>query len=85
MARYRKKPVEIEATQWHRHGDHAAVRSLLQRKVDVNIPQVGGTTALHWAVYRDDLESLGLLLAAGADIDPATAPAGVIASAGGCP
>ncbi|MFC8986025.1 hypothetical protein [Streptomyces sp. NPDC057115] len=22
MARYRKKPVEIEATQWHRNGDH---------------------------------------------------------------
>ena len=27
-----------------------AVRSLLQKKADVNSPQVDGTTALHWAV-----------------------------------
>lgn len=25
MARYRKKPVVIEASQWHKHGDHVAV------------------------------------------------------------
>ncbi len=25
MSRYRKRPVVIEATQWFRHGDHAAV------------------------------------------------------------
>ena len=33
-----------------------AVRSLLQRKADVNAPQIDGTTALHWAVRLDDLE-----------------------------
>lgn len=27
MARFRKKPGEIEATQWFKHGDHPAVRS----------------------------------------------------------
>jgi hypothetical protein len=26
MAKYRKKPVEIEATQWFKMGDHPAVR-----------------------------------------------------------
>ena len=25
MAKFRKKPVVIEATQWHNHGDHPAV------------------------------------------------------------
>ena len=34
-----------------------AVRSLLQKKADVNATQVDGTTALHWAVRADDLET----------------------------
>ena len=38
-------------------GDAAAVRRLLQQKADVNAAQVDGATALHWAVYRDDLEA----------------------------
>src|ERR1051325_9433713 len=44
-----------------------AVRSLLQKKVDVNTPQVDGTTALHWAVRADDLETADLLIRAGAN------------------
>jgi len=47
-------------------GDAAAVRKLLQQKADVNAPQIDGATALHWAVYRDDLETAQLLLRAGA-------------------
>jgi ankyrin repeat protein len=46
----------------------AAVRSLLQRKVDVNAPQVDGTTALHWAVRQDDVDSVDLLIRAGANV-----------------
>ena len=38
------------------NGDKAAVRTLIQKKADVNAPQVDGATALHWAVYRDDAE-----------------------------
>ena len=34
-----------------------AVRSLLRQKADVNAPQVDGTTALHWAVRLDDLDT----------------------------
>jgi len=51
-------------------GDKAALRSLLQKKANVNAAQVDGATALHWAVYRDDLESVDLLLKAGAAADP---------------
>jgi ankyrin repeat protein len=47
--------------------DQAAVRSLLQQKVDVNASGLDGTTALHWAVRADDLETAELLLRAGAN------------------
>jgi ankyrin repeat protein len=48
--------------------DVAAVRALLQKKADVNAPQVDGTTALHWAVRVDDLEIADLLIRAGAKV-----------------
>jgi len=37
------------------------------QKADVNAPQADGATALHWAVYRDDLATVDLLLKAGAN------------------
>jgi len=49
-------------------GNKDVVRSLLARKVDVNAPQIDGTTALHWAVLADDLETADLLLRAGAKV-----------------
>jgi len=49
-------------------GDRGAVRAAIGRKADVNLPQVDGTTALHWAVERDDLELTDLLLRAGARV-----------------
>ena len=53
-------------------GDVESVRSLLGRQLDVNAPQGDGTTALHWAAYRDDLEIAALLIEAGADVDATT-------------
>lgn len=50
-------------------GDRAAVRTLIQHKADVNAPQVDGATALHWAVYHEDLDTVDLLLKAGAKPD----------------
>src|SRR2546430_11742709 len=52
-------------------GDKAAIRTLIQQKADVNAPQVDGATALHWAVYKDDLEMMDLLLRAGAKVNVA--------------
>ena len=43
----------IEAVKQH---DVAAVRELLHKRTDVNVPAGDGATALHWAVYRDDVE-----------------------------
>src|SRR5580698_9176843 len=53
------------------HGNKAAVRTLLQQKVDVNGAQIDGTTALHWAVRADDIETTELLLHAGAKVTAA--------------
>src|ERR1044072_2862641 len=51
------------------HGDQAALRRLVQQKADVNAAQVDGATALHWAVYRDDVAAARMLLGAGAKVD----------------
>ena len=58
----------IEAVRQH---DVAAVRELLQKRTDVNVPAGDGATALHWAVYGDQLALVELLLAAGAKVNVA--------------
>jgi ankyrin repeat protein len=52
-------------------GNRGAVRSLLQQKANVNAPQTDGTTAVHWAVRGDDLETADLLIRAGANVSAA--------------
>src|SRR5262245_59835376 len=49
-------------------GDHQALRAAIARQADVNVPQADGSTALHWAVERDDLEAADLLIEAGARV-----------------
>src|SRR4029453_12786935 len=57
-------------------GNREALRAAIARKADVNAPQVDGTTALHWAAERDDLDLADLLINAGARAT-ARAPEGV--------
>jgi ankyrin repeat protein len=47
--------------------DGPKIRALLKERVDVNAPQVDGTTALHWAAHKDDLPVAELLIGAGAN------------------
>src|SRR6185503_13709575 len=47
-------------------GDLAAARALIQKGSDVNAPQGDKATALHWAVYRDSVEAVDMLVRAGA-------------------
>ncbi len=49
--------------------DREAVRSLLKQGANVNATQADGATALHWASYRDDLESADLLIRSGANVN----------------
>ncbi|HET9191956.1 MAG TPA: ankyrin repeat domain-containing protein [Vicinamibacterales bacterium] len=55
-----------------KRGDRTAVRTALARKADVNAAQVDGSTALHWAVERDDAEMADVLIRAGARITART-------------
>ncbi len=63
--------------------DVATVRALLQQPVDVNVAELDGTTALHWAVHGDDLDIVDLVLHAGADVS-ATNRYGVTALSVAC-
>jgi ankyrin repeat protein len=51
-----------------RAGDTTAALALLQKRVDVNVAEPDGTTALHWAVRLDDLNLINRLLRAGASV-----------------
>ena len=52
-------------------GDKVAVQTLLKQRVDVNVPEVDGTTALHWAVRNDDMDLVDRLIRAGANVKAA--------------
>jgi ankyrin repeat protein len=54
-----------------RHADGSTVRALLQQRADVTAAEGDGTTALHWAAYRDNLEIADLLIRAGARVNAA--------------
>ena len=56
-----------------KQGDRVAVRSMLDRGagVNVNAPASDGSTALFWAVSRNDAEMVDLLLKAGANVNVA--------------
>jgi uncharacterized protein len=47
--------------------DLVSVRSLMAQHVDVNVPDVEGMTALHWAAHWDDLDVARQLIRAGAN------------------
>ena len=53
-------------------GDRDGVRAAIAKRADVNLPQADGTTALHWAVDRDDLEMVDALIRAGAKVTART-------------
>ncbi len=52
-------------------GDTTVALAAIEDGVDVNGKSPDGTTALHWAVYRDDLALVQRLVAAGADVTAA--------------
>ena len=48
--------------------DKKAVQALLQERIDVNAAEIDGTTALHWAAYRNDRETVAQLIKGGANV-----------------
>ena len=61
-------PADTRLAEAAKSGDRAAVIGLLEKHVDVNSPEIDGTTALHWAVHRDDVPLVDRLLRAGANV-----------------
>src|SRR5258705_11305935 len=64
-------PMDQRLAEAAKRGDKAGVRSLLQAHVDVNAPLGDGATALAWTVHKDDLETMDLLIRAGANVNAA--------------
>jgi uncharacterized protein len=54
-----------------RNTDRDGVRRLLKQGVNVNTAEGDGTTALHWASYRDDVEIADLIVKAGGNVNAA--------------
>ena len=53
-------------------GDSETVRSLLRGGADVNAARGDGMTALHWAAMNNDADLIGVLVYAGAVVEPTT-------------
>jgi ankyrin repeat protein len=62
------RPALIDAAK---NVDKDAVRAMLKQGTNVNATDADGTTALHWAGYRDDVETADLLIRAGANVNAA--------------
>ena len=54
-----------------KNSDKAAIQSLLLQHPDLTAADPDGSTALHWAARRDDLETVNLLIRGGADVKTA--------------
>jgi uncharacterized protein len=68
----KRAPLDIPLIEAAKAQDAAAVRALLAQGADVNAAEADGSTALHWAAQRDNLEIANLLIAAGANVKAAT-------------
>ena len=63
-------PAQESVSAAVRAGDTTALRALLDAgHAEVDSPESDGTTALHWAVHRDDLVAVELLIGTGADVN----------------
>jgi len=62
---------DLSLTDAAKQGDREAVRSALNNDADVNASEPDGSTALQWAVHRQDLEMADLLIRAGANVNTA--------------
>jgi uncharacterized protein len=56
---------DVRLVEAVKNTDRTAISALLRQHVDVNAPAADGSTALHWAAQKDDLEAAGLLIRGG--------------------
>jgi hypothetical protein len=61
-------PADVGLVEAAKAGDRDAVRALLKQRARADAAEPDGTTALHWSVRADDLETTRLLIRAGASV-----------------
>ena len=64
-------PPDVPLVEAVKRGSIESVRALLDQNVDVNVGEIDGTTALHWAVRGDARSLVDLLIRAGAAVTAA--------------
>src|SRR5687768_12632734 len=64
-------PAPVAIVQAAKNADAARIRQLIKNRVDVNAPEIDGTTALHWAVRLSDVATAELPIRAGTDVKTA--------------
>ena len=64
-------PPDVPLIEAVKAGDREAARRLLNAGEDPNARLPDGTTALHWAAYRDDIDAVEMLVAAAAAVGAA--------------
>ena len=72
LAAWAAAPADAPVAEAAMRGDADGVRALIEGGADVNAALGDGMTALHWAAERGDADLAALLLAAGAEAEPAT-------------
>src|SRR5215831_9886830 len=68
VASFAASSEDVRLIQAVKDSNAAAVRSLLQSGANANAREADGTTALHWAVSRNDLKTVDVLIGAGANV-----------------
>src|SRR4051812_11533629 len=60
-------PADLRLIEAVKTSQSGTVQALLQQHVNANTAEPDGTTALHWAAQKNNVEAAGLLLRAGAN------------------
>src|SRR5215831_1386366 len=63
--------LDVRLVEAVKNSDKVAIQKLLPQQIDLNASDADGSTALDWAVRRDDLETANLLIGRGADVKTA--------------
>src|ERR1700726_1189477 len=63
--------IDVRLVEAVKTSDKAAIQSLLPQHIDLSATDTDGSTALHWAVRHDDLETTNLLIRGGANVKTA--------------
>jgi ankyrin repeat protein len=63
--------LDVRLVEAVKNSDKVAIQKLLPQQIDLNASDADGSTALDWAVRREDLETANLLIGRGADVKTA--------------